>query len=61
MSESGTGSPVVSRLTFHGLSGATINHLTFTTYFGNAPLLEIVGRTFPVQVGLLQRSSSLRR
>jgi HrpA-like RNA helicase len=27
---------------------ATINHLTFTTYFGNAPLLEIQGRTFPV-------------
>lgn len=31
------------------LMSATINHLTFTTYFGGAPLLEIVGRTFPVE------------
>jgi ATP-dependent RNA helicase DHX57 len=30
------------------LMSATINHEVFVKYFGNAPLLAIPGRTYPV-------------
>lgn len=31
------------------LMSATINHKTFSEYFGGAPVIEIPGRTFPVE------------
>jgi HrpA-like RNA helicase len=31
------------------LMSATINHQTFSEYFNGAPVIEIPGRTFPVE------------